>query len=163
MLWSSVSAKEGVLFDVKSFCRLPIEEAKAKLPVSIDFFQVTKREVPVYGHEETWILSDKTKLKLLELKTIQIEIHQNRVQSIWFVDIGAEKNKAAILSKNLTRSGLQASELTKVMSEYRVNSDKGYPIRILGESQDNYQCFEYHAGHYLFSKTRVRSQLFLIY
>ena len=147
LLCSFASAKESMLFDVKSFCRLPINEAKAKLPVGIEFFKITKRENSVYGHEETWILTDKTKLEPLELKTIQIEIHQNIVQVVWFIDIGAEKNITTISSKNLIRAGLQASELTNLMSEYRVNSDKGYPIRILGDSHDYYECFEYHAGH----------------
>lgn len=144
---SFATAESSILFDIRYFCRLPIEEAKENLPVDIKFFKIETRENPRYGHEETWTLSDNTILKPLGLKSIQIEIHQNFVQMVWFIDIGVEKEKQTIISKNLSRAGLQSPELNKVMSEYRVKAYKGFPIRILGESRDYYECFEYHAGH----------------
>ncbi len=143
---SFASANESILFDVKSFCRMPIEEAKINLPVDIKHFNIEERDSIKYGHEETWTLTNNSKLKPLELKVIKIEIHQDIVQMVWFIDIGSVKNRPAIRSKNLSRAGLHASELKKVMSEYRVNGNRGL-IRILGENHGYFECFEYHAGH----------------
>ncbi|MEN8136722.1 MAG: hypothetical protein ABFS18_14495 [Thermodesulfobacteriota bacterium] len=143
---SSAYAEELRLFDIKSFCRMPVSVAKKNLPVAIEMFEIEKTENPKYGHEEVWSIQDEKALKNLGLTTLKIEIHQSQVQSVLFKIANEELSDTEAFTNNLRRSGLEVGDLEKLMSEHRVNSAEGFPIRILG-SGDYYQCFEYHAGH----------------
>ena len=77
---------------------------------------------------------------------LRIEIHQGKVQSVWFTNSKAEQLNSETFKENLQKAGLKESDIKALMSEHRVNNKDGYVIRILG-SGDYYECFEYHAGH----------------
>lgn len=161
IIWLAISssyvyAEEKELLDIKSFCRMSEAAAKNNLPIEIGLFNIKEFENPKYGHEETWELKNKVALSSIGLKFLRIEIHQGKVQSVWFKSdkaqpVSIEKltsnkaNKEEFVS-NLLRVGVNENEPVAIMSEYRIKNKDGFVIRILG-NVDYFQCFEYHAGH----------------
>lgn len=143
---SSTYAAESVLFDIKSFCRMPAPMATNNLPVEKELFDIEEIENPKYGHEEIWLLNNKQALRSLGLKMLRIEVHQGKIQSVWFKNDKSGLSDSMIFEQNLMKVGLKENELKEVMSEHKVNNKDGYVIRILGNG-DYHQCFEYHAGH----------------
>ena len=137
---------EGFLFDIKKVCRSSVSSFEKMLPVPKEKFEIVVTHNPNYGREEKWTLSDRESLTYFGLKFLIIEIHQNKVQSIFFTASDNKMDKAKIFEKNLSQVNLNRQELEKVMEEFRVPNQDGFPIQIF-DNADYYQCFEYHAGH----------------
>ena len=135
-----------VILDIREVCGVPVNELLSSLPAKKDSFEIKITNNPKYGREETWTLRNKQELERLELKMLRIEIHQAKVQSVWFQSIPELVKEKDVTTYNLARMNFEMNELTRLSSEYRVRNKNGSIIRILGKS-DFYQCFEYHAGH----------------
>jgi len=137
---------QKVIFDIKKVCRSSASSLEKMLPIPKEKFEIVVSANPKYGREEEWTLNDKDSLARFGIKFIKIEIHQSKVQSAYFSSNNSVLDKAGIFKDNLSKVKLSLEELVKVMEEFRVPNQDGFPIQILGNA-DYYQCFEYHAGH----------------
>ena len=81
---STLDKDQKVLFDVKKVCRSSVSSFETMLPIPKKKFEIVVSDNPRYGREEEWTLNDKETLTRFGIKFLKIEIHQNKVQSVFF-------------------------------------------------------------------------------
>jgi hypothetical protein len=122
---------------------LPASELQRGLAIAKSKFLIKQQDSPEWGHEETWVLQDKSELARWGLNHMTINFEQDRLQGLYF---GRSPGRSVSLEENLTLVGIDPHQVSPSPVGWQALDKTGQSIDIR-ENGTWYQMFEHRPGH----------------